>query len=69
MRRARPARRVLIEAVPRRDAAQRLSLAFCLLVREGCGPAHLAASGPGRGNLAGPGPDPGAPVAGEEARP
>jgi hypothetical protein len=27
-------RRVVLTAVPRRDAAQRLSLAFCLLARE-----------------------------------
>ncbi|HEV8634035.1 MAG TPA: hypothetical protein VG370_07325 [Chloroflexota bacterium] len=69
MRRARPARRVLLEAVPRRDAAQRLSLAFCLLAREGCGRAHLAAPGSGRANLPGLAPDPWAPITSEEARP
>ena len=31
---SRPRRRVVLDTVPRRDAAQRLSLALCLLLRE-----------------------------------
>jgi hypothetical protein len=44
MRSARLSRCVVLKPVARRDAAQRLSLAFCLLVREGnCGASPPAA--------------------------
>ena len=67
MRRARPARRVLLAAVPRRDAAQRLSLAFCLLAREGCGGhARLAAPGRLRARLVGLAPEPCSPMSTKE---
>jgi hypothetical protein len=51
MRSARLSRCVVLKSVPRRDAAQRLSLAFGLLVREGRGVAALMAE-PGDAGLA-----------------
>jgi hypothetical protein len=49
----RPPRRLVLTAVPRRDAAQRLSLAFCLLARENrTRPLALPPGQPSRGPVA-----------------
>jgi hypothetical protein len=66
LRRSHPPRRVVLQSVARRDAAQRLSLALTLLARLGDVPRGPAAPAVTSGDNAGACPGPGASVSQED---